>query len=251
MTRFTARALLVTHLILGGAAGVAAQTADEIIDKSIAAAGGRAALEKLTSRSTHGTITVSTPAGEIPGTIEVLNQAPNKSRTLLTLDLSSLGAGSVVIDNRFDGTTGYAMDSMRGNRDITGTQLANLRNSYFPLALLNYKERGTKIELAGKEKVGDRDAYSLIVTPKDGPVVHVFIDAETYLGDRSVVTIDLPEIGSVEQTTDFADYREVDGVKVPFSFKGSSSAQTFFVSVKSVEHNVKIDPALFAKPAEK
>jgi|SRR5262245_56067357 len=251
MTRFTATAFLLVQLVFGGAAAAAAQTADEIVEKSLAAAGGRAALEKLTSRSTHGTITVSTPGGDVSGTIEVLNQAPNKSRTLITLDLSSLGAGSVVIDNRFDGTAGYSMDSMRGNRDITGSQLANLRNSYFPSPLLNYKERGTGIELKGKEKVGDRDAYSLILTPKDGPVVHIFIDAESYLADRTVVTLDVPEVGSVEQTTDFVDYREVDGVKLPFSFKGSSAVQTFFVSVKTIEHNVKIDPALFARPAEK
>src|SRR5262245_57584631 len=184
MTRFTATAFLLVQLVFGGAAAAAAQTADEIVEKSLAAAGGRAALEKLTSRSTHGTITVSTPGGDGSGTIEVLNQAPNKSRTLITLDLSSLGAGSVVIDNRFDGTAGYSMDSMRGNRDITGSQLANLRNSYFPSPLLNYKERGTGIELKGKEKVGDRDAYSLILTPKDGPVVHIFIDGESYLADR-------------------------------------------------------------------
>ena len=251
MTRFTTRALLLTCLVFGGAAGVTAQTADEIVDKAIAAAGGRAALEKLTSRSTHGTITVSTPAGEIPGTIDVVNQAPNKIRTLITLDASSLGAGTVTIDNRFDGTAGFTMDSMRGNREMTGTQLANLRNSYFPSPLLNYKERGTKIELKGKEKVGDRDAYALTLTPKDGPVVQIFIDAESYLADRSVVTIDAPEVGSVEQTTDFTDYREVDGVKIPFSFKGSSAVQTFFVLVKTVEHNGKIDPSLFVKPAEK
>jgi outer membrane lipoprotein-sorting protein len=247
--RFTATTLLLVLFILGGAPAASAQTADEIVEKSLAAAGGREALGKLTSRSTSGTMTVSTPAGDISGTIEVLNQAPNKSRTLITLDLSSLGAGSVVIENRFDGTTGYAMDSMRGNRDITGTQLANLRNAYFPSPLLNYKERGTRIELAGKDKVGDRDAYTLIVTPKDGPVVRMSIDAESYLPDRSVVTVDLPEVGSVEQTIDFADYRDIDGVKVPFSLKGSSAVQTFFILVKKVEHNVKIDPALFVKPA--
>ena len=251
MMPFTARAFLVIQLMLGVAAGASAQTADEIVEKSIAAAGGRAALEKLTSRSTHGTITVSTPAGEIPGTIDVVNQAPNKIRTLITLDASSVGGGTVVIDNRFDGTVGYAMDSMRGNHDMTGTQLANLRNSYFPSPLLNYKERGTGIEFKGKETVGDRDAYSLTLTPKEGPVVHIFIDAESYLTDRSVVTIDAPEVGSIEQTTDFTDYREVDGVKIPFSFKGSSAVQTFFVLVKTVEHNVKIDPALFVKPAGK
>jgi len=52
------------------------------------------------------------------------------------------------------------------------------------------------------------------------------------------------------QTIDFADYRDIDGVKVPFSLKGSSAVQTFFILVKKVEHNVNVDPARFAKPAQ-
>ena len=63
----------VVALIFAQAAS--AQTADEIIEKSIAAIGGRAAHAKLKSRATLGTILLGTPAGEIPGTIEVLNAA--------------------------------------------------------------------------------------------------------------------------------------------------------------------------------
>jgi hypothetical protein len=245
-TRFLAVAFVLSSVGLASA-----QTADEIVDKTVAALGGSAALGKLKSRETTGTITVSTPGGDVSGTIVVLNEVPNKSRTLITLDLSSLGAGSMVIDQRFDGTSGYALDSMRGDHEITGGQLATMKNNFFPTPFLGYKERGTKVELARKDKVSDRDVYVLTVTPAAGPVATVFIDAQSYMTIKFVTTVELPEVGAVEQTTEPSDYREVDGVQVPFKLKGSSSIQTFTIAVNKVEHNGKVDEALFSKPVAK
>src|SRR4051794_40446741 len=115
--------LLLLAFFLGCVRLAAAQTADEIIEKHLAAMGGRTALNNIKSRSMKGTISVSTPVGELTGPIEVLNQVPNKSRTFIQLDLSALGLGKVVQDQRFDGTSGYVIDTIQGNRDITGDQL--------------------------------------------------------------------------------------------------------------------------------
>src|SRR5688500_2192221 len=84
-----------------------AQTADEIIEKHLSATGGRAALSKLTSRRVTGSITIGTPVGDLAATIEVYSKTPNKTRTLIKVDLSAVGGGQVVNDQRFDGTTGY------------------------------------------------------------------------------------------------------------------------------------------------
>ena len=248
--RAVSRRLFVAMLILSCSRIAAAQTADEVIEKYLAALGGRAALGKLTSRSSIGTMTLSTPSGNVSGSIEVLNAQPNKVRSLIKMDLSSLGAGQMVLDQRFDGTSGYALDSLRGNREITGNQLENMKNSVFPNPFLNYKERGATVELAGKEKVGDRDAYVLIYKPKSGSAARQFIDAETYLPLKIVVSVDVPEMGGpVEQTSELSDYRDVDGVKIPFTVKVTSAIQSFTIAVTKVEHNVKIDDALFSKPA--
>lgn len=249
--RSTRARILLAVAVLACARMASAQTVDEIIDKSLAAQGGRAAMEKITSRSTKGTLVVTSPAGDLPGTIEILNQAPNKVRTLINLDLTAVGAGSLTVDQRFDGTNGYSMDSMRGDSEITGGRLESLRNNQFPSPLLNYKERGTKIVLAGKEKIGDKDAYVLSVTPTAGPASRTWIDAESYLPVKASTTVETPETGPLEQITEFSDFREVDGVKVPFTVHATSAVQSFTATVKSVENNVKIDPALFAKPAVK
>ena len=248
MTKFV-RLIAAASLVLGTVHEAAAQTADEVVEKHIAAIGGRAALGKLTSRTLTGTITVSTPAGEFSGPIEVMNQTPNKVRTLITLDLTAVGVGKMVIDQRFDGITGYAIDTLQGNRDITGDQLEAMRSAYFPSPLLNYKENGIAVELAGKEKVGEREAYVLVLKPKTGPPMRHFFDATSFLLIRQVTTLDIPPVGALEQTVDFSDEREVDGVKISHKLVATSTVQNFTVVVTKVEHNAAVDQTLFSKPA--
>jgi outer membrane lipoprotein-sorting protein len=244
----TAQRLLVTIAAVACARTAVAQTADEIVEKYLTAVGGREALAKLTSRTMTGTITIATPQGDLSGPVEIYAQAPNKSRTLVKLDLSSFGAGQMTVDQRFDGTAGYVIDTLQGNRDITGGQLENMRNAVFPSPLLNYKERGATLELTGKEKVGDRDAYVLILKPKAGPAARTFIDAESYLPLRVVTKLDVPQFGEVEQTAEFSDYRAVDGVKVPFAVRATSAVQNSTVAISKVEHNTKLDETMFSKP---
>lgn len=248
--RVIAKGVLLTTFVLMGAAA-SAQTADDIIEKNIVASGGREALAKVKSRATTGTMTATTPGGDIAGTIEVLNEAPNRTQTVITLDLSAMGAGSMTIDQRFDGTNGYASNSMQGETPVTSSQLDIWRNAIFPSPFLDYKARGTKIELTGKEKLGDKDVYALLVAPAKGPASRLWMDATTYQPVKAVVTVETAETGPMEQTMVLSDFREVDGVTIPFKMVGSSAIQTFTIVVTKVEHNVTVDPARFAKPAVK
>ena len=243
------RRLVMAVVLLSWVPAAYAQTADDIVEKHLTAIGGRAALGKLKSRSMTGTITVSTQAGPLSGSIEILNEEPNKSRSLIKLDLSSLGAGQMILDQRFDGTSGYIIDSLRGNREVTGNQLETMRNGSFPNPFLNYKETGATVELGAKEKVGEREAYLLVFKSKNGTVARQYIDAESFLPIKAVVKVEDPQIGEIEQTTELRDHRDVDGVKVPFQVIATNAFQTSTITITKVEHNVKIDETLFSKPA--
>jgi hypothetical protein len=246
--RILAQRLATVVIVLSWAHVSSAQTADEVIEKSIAAMGGRAAMEKVKTRVMTGTLAIGTPAGDIAGTVEMYAAVPNKQRTVIKADLSQFGAGQLVVDQRFDGTAGYAMDSMQGNRDITGNQLDNLRAQSFPHPFLNYKATGMAVKLGAREKVGDRDAFVLTFEPTAGSPIKQYVDAETFLPTRAVITTDLPQVGKIEQTMDPSDFRVVDGAKIPFQLRIVNSMQTISMTFTKVENNVAVDEKMFVKP---
>jgi outer membrane lipoprotein-sorting protein len=241
------RSVIVAGMVL--CAGLAqAQTADEAVEKVLAAMGGRAALSKLTTRSASGSITVSTQGMDIGGTIELAYKAPNKGRTLMKLDLSPFGGAEMIVDQRCDGKTAIEMNSQSGDRELTDNQLQNKLNASFPTPFLKYKEEGARVEVAGKDKVGDRDAIVLVYTPKAGSVARLYFDAQTWLLIRSTAKVNVPEAGGdLEQTTDPSDYREVDGVKIPFTVIMSSPVQSVTIRLQKVEHNKPLDESLFSR----
>ena len=51
------------------------------------------------------------------------------------------------------------------------------------------------------------------------------------------MTVETAEMGPVEQTMVLSDFREIDGITMPFKLVGSSAAQTFTIVVTKVEHN--------------
>src|SRR5687768_5472007 len=121
MSRYTL-ALIVSLGTLGSASGSAAiQTADDVIEKHLAAVGGRASLSKLTTRRATGTVTITTPGGNITGPIEISSKAPNKTRALMRLDLTPIGVTeTMVLQQKFDGAAAWMLNSLQGDTEITG-----------------------------------------------------------------------------------------------------------------------------------
>lgn len=223
-----------------------APTAEAVIEKYLAAMGGRDALSKLTSRRATGTVVFNSQGTDINGTYEVSTKAPNKVRVLIKLDLSPMGmTDPVTIDQRFDGSAGMTMSSMQGNTAIGGSQLEHMKNNAFPSPLLNYKTNGMRFEVMPKEQVAGRDATVLVVTPKVGPSMRLYFDPDSGLLVRSVVRLNVPEQGEIEQISEPTDYRAVDGVKVPFKVVNTSPNQIVTITITKVENNVALDDSIF------
>jgi hypothetical protein len=241
-----------TALVLALAPCALAQTADEIVEKHLAAMGGRAALSKLTSQVASGTVGISVQGNDIGGTIEISKKAPNLSRTLMKLDLSAVGGSEMTVDQRCDGKTAFASNSLQGDREITGSQLQTMLNASFPSPLLAYKESGAKVELLGRDTVGGKPVFVLQYTPAAGPSLKLFLDTETFLLARQTMKLNVPEAGGeIEQTTDVSDYRTVDGVKMAFSVTVTGAGQVVTITLAKSEFNVPIDDAVFARPVVK
>ena len=235
-------------VVLSMAVTASAQTADEIIDKSIAALGGRAAMEKITSRRATGSLSITMPAGEIAGTVEILAAPPNKQRTVVKADLSQFGMGQLLVDQRFDGVKGFVSDSTQGDREMTGKQLEGMKANSFPHPFLDYKANGVSVTLKGKEQVAGRDAFLIVFQPATGNPIKQYIDAETFMPVRTTLSVDVPQIGELEQSADPSDFRDIDGIKEPHKLTLINSMQTITMTFTKVEHDVTVDPTLFVKP---
>ena len=185
-------------------------SADDLFNKYIAAIGGQAAVDKLKSRMAKGTI-VQANGNSLQ--FELYQVAPDKFYQIVTTPQGTFERG-------FNGTVGWEKTA-RGVREITGGQLADLRAANNLFGLIKLKEQFTRTRVTGKDKIGDREVYVLNGTTTDGKRQRLFFDVETGLLLRRV-TYTPTMIGVIPEQADFEDYRDVDGVKFPFTARSSA-----------------------------
>ncbi len=215
-------------------------TADQIIEKYVQASGGKAAIEKATSRVTKGTFEI--PAMGASGPIETYAKAPNKTVMIITFP------GFGTIQQGYNGQAGWAQEPTSGMRDLSGAELGYTKRGaefYQPLKL---KELYPKMTVTGKQKVGSGDAYVVVMTPADGKPEKWYFDVQTGLLSRVDVELESPQ-GTMPFEIYFEDYKDVEGMKMPFTTRQTSPAISFTIRVEDVKNNVPIDDAKFNKPA--
>lgn len=214
-----------------------AQTADELIAKNIAAKGGLEKLKAVQSLRQTSDITIQGMAAKLT----IYSKRPNLTRQEIVL-------GPETIISAFDGQTPWMVNPMSGSTQatvVTGPQADMIRNdASFDGPLVDYKARGMTAELIGSEDVDGTAVHHLKVTGSDGLVKHIYLDASTSLEVK--VATETPQ-GLVEQR--LSDYREVGGLKVPFSITVlTGGAVTAQVKVLTLDLNAEIDDALFRIP---
>lgn len=220
-------------------AAVKMPTVKEILAKYVQAIGGKQANEKIKSRMSKGTVELS-PMG-IKGTFENYAAAPNKSIARVNL----AGIGELV--EGFDGTTAWSINPIQGNRDKQGEELAQSKlNSNFNRET-NLDKIYPKMELKGIEKVGVDDAYVVVATPANLPEETFYFDTKSGLLVRQDSTSITPE-GKMPGKTFLEDYREVDGVKIPFKTRTVLPQFELVTTFTEVKSNVPVEDAKFTKP---
>src|SRR5712692_191780 len=212
---------------------------DQVLDKYVQAVGGKAAIEKLTSRVSKGTL--EAPDQGVSGSIEIYAKAPNKTASIV--DVPGFGQ----FRQGFDGSVGWADNPQTGVREMSGQELSIMKRGAEFHQVLKLRESYPKMTLKGTQKIGTRNAHVVEADPGDGTLRRMYFDTETGLLLRNEIERDSPE-GRSTQQTELEDYKEVDSVKVPFIVRQSSPNLSFVVKISEVRHNVSIDDAKFAKP---
>jgi zinc protease len=131
---------------------------------------------------------------------------------------------------------------------LSGEQLAQMKRSAEFYADLKLKELYPKMTLEGKEKVGDREAFVIRSQVSEKRVEKLYFDTQTGLLIRNL-GLDDTIIGDIPDQEDFSDYREVDGVKLPFTIQLSfvDPWNGWTRKFTEVKHNVPLNDERFEK----
>ncbi len=213
-------------------------TVDQVLDKYVQALGGKASIEKLTSRVSKGTF----EAPGIEGSVEIYAKAPNKTASVVDV------AGFGQVRQAFDGSAGWVDNPQVGLREMSGQELSITKRAAEFYQVTKLRELYPKMTLKGTQKLGTREAYLVEADPGDGSLRRMYFDTQTGLLARSEIERDTPQ-GRATFDSELEDYKEVDGVKVPFTVRQSTPTLSFAIKLTEVRHNVPIDDARFAKPA--
>ena len=222
-------------------ASAALPTVDAVLEKYVSAIGGRARLEKITSRVSKGTFELASLAG-VKGTVEIYEKAPNKQ--VAFINIPGIGTDA----EGFNGTTAWELEPDSGVvHEKSGLELASARRDAEFYGALKLKEMYPRMTLKGVEKVGASDAYVIEAVPTEGSPEHFYFDTETGLLVRHD-SVEEGEGGKKPVEEYYSDYRVVDGIKLPFALRQKSPGTEFIVKLTEVKQNVAIDDSKFNKP---
>ena len=210
--------------------------AEQLLDKYVSAIGGAEALQKVTSRVQKGTLTAF---GGQHFPVDVYSKAPEKR-----LSVMHLANGDSV--TAFDGKQGWLSVPGRVHM-MSAAENAAARidaDLYFPLHLKKVYE---KFLVDAGEKIDAHDTYLVIGRSEAQPPLRLYFDKESGLLLRLIRYAETP-LGRNPTQIDYADYRDANGLKVPFRWTLSRPGNQFTIQVEQVQQNVSVDDAKFVAP---
>lgn len=218
----------------GQAAAPVSPTADQVLAKYMAAVGGEAAIKKITTRVMKGTLLA--PGGSPP--LEIYQKAPDKFLIIIDSPVSGLSK------NGFDGLVSWSQNR-QGLREKSGPDVAFVKREQAIHREACLRELYPRLSVRGLHELGGRAVYVVETEPSPDVREAMYFDKETGLLIRWGVTI-----GNTTVQAEFDDYRQVDGVKLPFEIRRVRGDFRWTQRFSDISHNLPIADSQFAKPAQ-
>jgi hypothetical protein len=261
-------------------------SAAEIVEKNVAARGGLQAWRAVHAMSLEGKLgaggnqraalpvpgverrsaarpaqqaVFSRPAEEVYLPFVMKLQRPRKMR----FELKFNGQTAVQV---FDGAQGWKLRPFLNRREVEPYTADEMKvasaQADLDGPLVDYAAKGTQVELAGTEKVEDRDTYKLKLTMKNGEAIHVWIDAHSFL--EAKIEGQPRRLDGVYHPVEvyFRDFRTVSGLQIPFVLETKVlpvaknaigmrdvAVPTEKIVVEKVVVNPNLEESQFSKPA--
>jgi outer membrane lipoprotein-sorting protein len=229
-------------LLVVGATSSFSIDLEEVIAKATAARGGEKAIEALSTVVKEGTMSM---AQGMELNFTETTKRPSKFR----MDMSFQGMAMV---QAFDGTTAWSINPMNGGKpEKAGAEEVKkmVEQADMDGELIDWKNKGYKLELVGSEDIDGSTAYKIKST-KDDETSFIYIDAVTwYLAKVDKKINMMGQEAEVEMV--FSNYQDVNGVQMPMLMEMRSDGQTMMsMSYSSIKANVDVPDARFAFPSE-
>ena len=212
-------------------------TVGRLIDNYIQALGGSAAIERVISRVQTGTTQVSGKSLRV----EIFTQDPDKWEMVRHFpegdDISA-----------FDGQTGWTRIPGRPARERHGGDIEAAFISadlHFPLHI---QRVFPDLRVEYVEKIGERETYVLSCMREGRTAAKLYFDEESGLLVRVMILAASP-LGVNPSQIDYRDYREVEGVKVPYLLTFTAPGSSYTIQIEGVRQNVPIEADKFARPS--
>ncbi len=213
-------------------------TAEEIISKYVKAVGGKEAFQKITSLKFEGT-TLNEDGKEMPLTI--YQKAPDK---ILTIGQNHWGEFS----RGFNGEVGWFKAGQRED-EIKGDDLNLLKDAAEFYRNINIEKDYSKLRLSDIVVVDSDTAYEVKGSLSKYLSDKLFFDVNTGLLIRKIQYNQTP-LGNIQVQTDYKDYKNVDGVLIPFTVHTAGYDFNQTINYSNITANTEIADKMFEMPAK-
>ena len=216
--------------------------AKEVIAMAVDAHGGLEKLQAVKNIVVEGRTAANSPMGPMNLDVKIYQVYPNKLRQDIKMPQGEMSVA-------FDGTSGFAMTPM-GPQPLPPEMTASLKDGIFrePVWLLVNLMQDGSVQYTGTEEVMGKPTAIVLVKQPSGEMLKVFISEETHY----IVKMEFRETEqgvTLNKESLMDDYRDVDGVKIPYHLVQNVEGEQFTEThISSVTINAELEESLFQEP---
>ncbi len=223
--------LAATLLLVLVASLIAAEmTADGLIAKYFAAAGGEQSLRALKSMTMKGSMFAQGQSFDL----KVSYVMPNKSYTEIIM-------GGMPVNSAGTNATDAWTKNPMGIFFLTGDDKVSAMRQANQFPLLDYKKSGAKVKYLGEDMVKGAKAYKLEYVGADKDTIIYFFDATTFLPVKEKRS---------DATVMMSDFKKTGNLMMPYKVNIQVAAQSMMMTIDTIAVNVAIPESLFVMPKD-
>ncbi|MFI5135334.1 MAG: outer membrane lipoprotein carrier protein LolA [Chitinophagales bacterium] len=224
---------------------VRAQSADDVIKSYLGAIGGVDNIKKVQTMKAEGNF----QQGGMNFPFIMYQKRPNSQ----LIEATFQGMTQKIA---YDGTAGWVINPFQGRSNAEKMDADQAKQQKFEADIdgpfVDYVTKGYKIDFVGQEDIDGSPTNHLKLTTPDGDIRDYYFDKDASLLVKEKDHIKMQDGTTEDSETNFSDYKQVDGVLLPFTVENVNEYQgqkfSSFIKMDSVQHNLAVDDALFKMP---